>query len=471
MTLAFAIGPRARRILKIVGYVVLGMVTFVYGLHLTFPYDRVKDKGVEALSSRYDVSVGSVERGWLPGDFSMVNVILRIRPAKPGEIAKVIKIDRLDVDIGILSMIGGKVDVGIDAKLGPGSIRGTVSISKARLVVAMASKNLSLSDVPGLASIIGMPMGGRGNVTARLDLPGGDWRKANGRLSIECPSCTVGGDGAFFKPKNTNARTEGFVGKGVPVPLIAITNLSAQWTVGKGKITTDKFSFVSPHLRLELEFEATLEKELTKSKVDSACLRYRGTDELKTLDVKFYDALELTGGPLGADDLRYLKLVGTLGSFRAQAKPCGGSGGAVEGTGTDVAGDGTRTHTRPTLNNLPTPTEGGSGSATGTAAAGGEGEPSRQIDAGPTPGVAPDNEAAVGKNDIRPEGEVVPQNGPQPGNMEQTYDAAPEPAPAPPTRLDEVPAQDTMPQGGLYDSAGGPNGTPPPPPPPPPENE
>jgi type II secretion system protein N len=463
VTLAFAVGPRARKVLKYVGYVVLGLVTFVYALHLTFPYDRLKDKGIESLSNKYDVSVGSVERGWLPGQFSLVKVILRTRPTKPGEIAKIIAIDRLDLDVSVLSILGGKVDVDVDARLGPGSIRGNVQVSKSRLVVAMASKNLSLSDVPGLAGIIGMPMGGRGNVTANIDLPGGDWRKATAKLSIECPSGTVGGEGAFFKPKNTTARTEGFVGKGVPVPLIAITNLSAQWTIAKGKIKTDKFSFLSPHIKLELDFEATVEKELTKSKVDSACLRYRGTDELKTLDIKFYDALELSGGPLKDDDLRHLKLIGTLGSFRAQAKPCDGTPGA-EGTGNDVAGDG-RSRTRPNLSNVPA-ADTASGE-TGTAAAGGDGEPAKgSIDAAPGPATTPDDDQPpmpTGRNDIK----VAPP--PIPEGTEQ-LDAAPEPPQPVPTPLEEVAPQEQPPTnavqpGGIYEGG---NGTPPPPPP---ENE
>jgi type II secretion system protein N len=424
------LGPNGRLALKIAGTMVLGFMTFIYAIHATFPYDRVKDKFVDALSSKYDVSVGSVERGWLPGAFTMKNVILRTRPSKAGEVPKIIKIDELDIDVGVLSLIGGKMDIDIEARMGPGKISGTITVQKGRVRASLASKALPLSDVPGLASVIGMPMGGRGNVTARLDLPNNDWRKASARLTIECPACTVGGEGAFFKPKNTNARTEGFVGQGVPVPLLNIANLSAQWTIEKGKIKTDRFIFQSPHLQLELEFEATVEKDLSKSKVDSACLRYRGTEELKTLSEKFYDALELTGGPLGPDDQRHLKLVGTLGAFKALPRLCGPG----QADGADVAGGGgggVGTHSRPTLNNVPVTADNPEGAIQPAM-------PTTPPDAMPSP--QPDDVKAV-----EPLGVEPPPTGPP-------IDAQP-PAEI---KLEEAPPENTAE---------------PPPPQPPPENE
>ena len=346
------IGPRARKVLIVVGYVFAGLFAFIYAFHLTFPYDRLKDKGVEALSSKYDVSVGGVERGWLPGSFSLTRVQLRTRPEKAGEVPKLIFIDRIDVDVALLSVIGGAVDVDVDATMGPGRITGTFTIGKDQLKASVKSRNLPLSDVPGLASIIGMPMGGRGDVTARLDLPRNDWSRATARLAIKCPGCTVGGEGAFFKPRTTT-RTSAFVGEGVPVPLLAITNLEADWSIAAGKITTNKFLFVSPHLAVELEFSATIDKELKNARVENACLRYRGSAELKELDENFYNALELTGGPLGADEMRHLKLVGTLSKFKALGRECGG---AADREPDPVSGE-PRGRRTPDLSAVPDPTD------------------------------------------------------------------------------------------------------------------
>lgn len=422
------IGPRGQKALKIAGYVLAGLISFVYALHLTFPYHRLKDKGVEWLSKSYDVQVGGVERGWMPGDFSLTKVQLRTRPSKPGEVPKLILIDRLDIDVAVLSVVFGSVDVELDAKIGPGRITGELELDKSSVQASLHSRNLPLSDVPGLDSIIGMPMGGRGNVNARIHLPGNDWRRASARLTIDCPMCTVGGEGAFFKPRNTTSRTAAFAGEGVAVPELTITSLRADWSIEKGKIKTNKFEFLSPHLAVQLDFEADVAKSITDSKIDSGCLRYRGTDELKKLDEKFYNALELTGGPLGGDDLRHLKLVGTLGKFKALGKECGaGAGEGEDAVGADTG----RPRPRPNLDAVPEPGTGAEPAATtGTLdvqpAAGSDAAPAGAPgDAMPTPkvddvrkleeapangGAPPADGAAVGPNGEPPPPEGTPRS-------------------------------------------------------------
>ena len=61
------LGPRTRRILRYVALAVFSLVVFVFALQMTFPYKRVKDKVVEGLSEKYDVTIGSVDRGIVPG--------------------------------------------------------------------------------------------------------------------------------------------------------------------------------------------------------------------------------------------------------------------------------------------------------------------------------------------------------------------------------------------------------------------
>src|SRR5262245_9480093 len=79
------LGPRARQALRIVGLFVFSLVVFVLALQLTFPYQRVGDKIVEELQGKYEVTIGSVERGWMPGRFYLNAFSLRTRATKPGE--------------------------------------------------------------------------------------------------------------------------------------------------------------------------------------------------------------------------------------------------------------------------------------------------------------------------------------------------------------------------------------------------
>src|SRR6185369_8077016 len=60
------LGPRTRRVLRYTGMALLALVIFVFALQMTFPYNRVKDKIIEGLSDKYDVTIGGVERGFMP---------------------------------------------------------------------------------------------------------------------------------------------------------------------------------------------------------------------------------------------------------------------------------------------------------------------------------------------------------------------------------------------------------------------
>src|SRR5688500_15959391 len=117
---------RQRKVLRIAGMVMLGIVTFLFTLHFTFPYDRVEGKLIEALSSKYDVTVGSTGHGWLPGSIVLEDVRLRTRPTKPDEKPTEIVIDRVVVDLGLdfnlFAVIRKKLVLDIEAELAGGEV-------------------------------------------------------------------------------------------------------------------------------------------------------------------------------------------------------------------------------------------------------------------------------------------------------------------------------------------------------------
>ncbi|MCB9560964.1 MAG: type II secretion system protein GspN [Kofleriaceae bacterium] len=345
------LGPRATRALKALGYVVLGLVTFIYALHLTFPYDRVKDKGVAWLSSRYDVTVGGVERGWLPGTFSLKRVTLRTRPEKPGDQPTIMVIDSLAVDIRLMSSLFSMAAVvELDAKIGPGHIRGGVEAGKDRFKLGLTSKNLPLSDIPGLADVVGLPMGGKGTVNVALDLPRGNWQLATTKISIDCPSCTIGGDGAKIKPRNTTAAKAAWVGDGIEVPRLFVDRLQAEFVIEHGKYRMAKWNMQSPDGDLVIALEGTVTRNLKDSPIETGCIQFRGSDALAKREPKFDGSLDLIGGVLMGDGMRHLKVAGKLGKMKYLPRACEGAAGADD----DVeAGTTAGPRSRPSLSNVP----------------------------------------------------------------------------------------------------------------------
>jgi type II secretion system protein N len=452
------LGPRSRKALKIAGYVLLGLVSFVYALHLTFPYDRVKDKGVEALSSRYEVTVGGVERGWLPGDFSLTSVQLRTRPSKPGEVPKLIAIDRLDVDVRLFaSLFSAAAVVDLDARIGPGHITGTIELGGGRTKLALDSRSLPLSEVPGLSSVVGLPMAGNGTVTARLDLPGGDWRRASARFVVDCPTCTIGGDGVKIKPRTMTGAKAAWVGEGIEVPRMFIDRLQAELVIENGKFAMKRWTAVSPDGDLIVELSGTVERTLSASKIETGCIQFRGTDALAQREPKFHGSLDLIGGVLMPDGLRHLKVTGTLGGMRDLPKACDGSSGGDVGGGDAGAGG----RARPSLSNVPDAPSDGNGAA-GPGGPPGTVQPAPSgdvIDAAPTPKI----------DDVRPGVDTVAPAGTDPAAAGTGTGAPPgtdlppgtEPPPPPPPEGAPPPGTEGQGSPGPGDSAGPDNGPPP----------
>src|SRR6185437_6964146 len=117
-------------ILRYAGIAVAALVVFVLALQATFPYDRVRDKLIEQLAPSYDVTIGSVDRGILPGSVTFKAVTLTSRPTKPGEVSTVLFVDSIHVGLGVFALIGMTASIDLDVKIGSGEIKGNVSLPK-----------------------------------------------------------------------------------------------------------------------------------------------------------------------------------------------------------------------------------------------------------------------------------------------------------------------------------------------------
>ncbi|HSN27882.1 MAG TPA: type II secretion system protein GspN, partial [Kofleriaceae bacterium] len=125
--MAINLSPRARKILRYVGIGFFALVVFVFALQLSFPYKRIKDKLVEQLADKYDIQVGDVERGIIPGRVYFNDVNIRTRQTKPDDVVTTMLIKRLEVDVGILPLLRKTLRVDVEAKIGTGTLKARVA--------------------------------------------------------------------------------------------------------------------------------------------------------------------------------------------------------------------------------------------------------------------------------------------------------------------------------------------------------
>jgi type II secretion system protein N len=293
------LGPRQRKAARIAGMVLLGLLTFLFTLHFTFPYDRLQGKAIEALSSKFDVTIGSTGRGLLPGEIVFEKVVLRSRPTKPNEKPSELVIDRVEVDLGwdfnLFALIRKKVVLDIEAELAGGEVEGEIDASGSYVEVNLETEGVGLGNIPGLASAIGLPMTGGLDAEVELRLPGAKFRNAEGKIQLACNGCTVG-DGvskvSMSPPKTTSRRRPstttgwGDEARSITVPRLQLGEFKALVDISKGVGQIKEFGATSKDGWLKITGKIEFRDPFANS-LFPACMQFRLADELKKREPTF----------------------------------------------------------------------------------------------------------------------------------------------------------------------------------------
>ena len=331
--MAIQLGPRSRTVLRYAGITLLGLFTFVFALQASLPVQRAKQKIIETLAPKYDVTIGSVERGFVPGRVYLKDVTLRTRPSKPEEVPTTFFIPKLRVDVGLFAALHKNLSIDFDASLGAGDLGGNITLE------GFGKKGLDVhvhgSDMPGdslpLRGIIGLPMTGKLDVDVALDLPyenrGGkivaNWAKGEGTFQFGCPGgCTFGDGKSKLKPILKNQTSQVMVGEGIDFGKVNIDSLVARADMKDGKLTLSKFDLKSQDGEVHLDYEMKLAPDLAQSMV-TGCVRFKGSQALLKRDQKTFDAINLSGAELRGDGLFHITLTGPLGEMKRLNQECG----------------------------------------------------------------------------------------------------------------------------------------------------
>jgi type II secretion system protein N len=378
------LGRRGTIILRYVGIVVLALVVFAFALQATFPYERVKDRAIEALSGSYDVTIGSVDRGIIPGNVTFNDVSLRSRPTKPDEVVMVVNVKQIDVKLGLLALFGLSVSTNLDLKIGTdklgyGHIKGNLTLpkfGKAGVTIALEGSDLPAGALP-MQAALGLPMRGKVEFQVDLDLPvsknkmgrtSTDWTKAEGTLDLSCTGCTLGDGKAKLKPLLKNRSNQVMVGDGIEIGEIAISALEAHAVftpaVGDpdahsssykpGKFELTKFELKSPDGELHVDYLMTMATTIDESIV-AGCLRFKPNETLLKTEggKKSYGAMSTTGAELRSDGLFHIKLSDRFKDMKRLNAECGPNAAASKiGNGEDFTAHPNPTG-RPTIQAMP----------------------------------------------------------------------------------------------------------------------
>lgn len=332
--MALNLSPRVRKVLRYVAIGVFSVIVFVVALQLSFPYSRIKEKLVEQLSDKYDVQIGEVERGIMPGRVYFNDVNIRTRQVKPDDAVTTMLIKRLQVDVGILPLLSKTIRIDLDARIGSGTLAARVSLPnfgrEPGFRLSAKGDALPGTGLP-MRALLGLPITGTIDFSVALDLPAekgkgrpyANWPKAQGAFEIEClAGCTFGDGKTKLKPLVKNSSQQAMVGEGIDFGEVNIDSLIAKAEIKKGKLEVTRFDAKSKDGELHVDFAMTLDKQLNNSVV-AGCLRFKGSKILEDREPKTFAALQTTGAELRSDGLFHIRLTDRLNMMKRLNQECG----------------------------------------------------------------------------------------------------------------------------------------------------
>ncbi len=134
--------------LKVLVYPLFALFCFVFFCLVLFPFDsvrgRIESEIKRSLGGAYDITIGKIDLSLPAGvDIEKVHVF-----SLQGQRTKVAQIDEAELNIGLLALVMGKLDVNYDIRAAGGRIQGNFKQTKENIAVEADLKNVNLAAVP-----------------------------------------------------------------------------------------------------------------------------------------------------------------------------------------------------------------------------------------------------------------------------------------------------------------------------------
>lgn len=247
--------PRVQRGLKYALYPAFYLFVLVMFLFWTFPYDRLKERIIGEFNARQPAGPGvrmeidEMSSYWMSG-IEAEGVRLVSPPGPAGEdgkvpAPKVVTIDELHARVSLLSYIFGTTSVAFGANAFGGELSGNSSQSSDETEFNLDLGDVNVGELPMLAELLELPLGGALSGTVQLTAPEGKFAKATGRIDLTATGLTVG-DG---KAKIKNA---------LALPTVDAGQLTILGEADDGRLKFEKFTVEGKDLELVAEGQIRL---------------------------------------------------------------------------------------------------------------------------------------------------------------------------------------------------------------------
>ena len=239
--------------LRFIGYVLLFVVSFVFFLYWMFPYEILKDRMITEIERQMGESVEVSIEEMEPYLFTGVEIKkLEIKLHEGETVYPVIKLDKLQVRIAILSALFGSPRINLLANLGKGKIAGTVSQSGSVLDFFIKLDGVDLAAIRLLSAKMGISISSRIDGDIRMKLDQQRITRSSGKINL--------GFRAFDLHESELIPTKISLAKGRDAKFLA--------TLGKGVLSLQSFKLAGGDLNLDLQGKVFLSAEPANSRLN-----------------------------------------------------------------------------------------------------------------------------------------------------------------------------------------------------------
>ncbi len=198
------------------------------------------------------------------GAVTLEDIVWSFKPSHPDQTPVPFVVEELEIDVSLLSLLIGNMDVDIEGTLDEGTIVGNYTKGSEEGKVELEIEDLPLYAVPKLQQAVNAPVRGLFGLSVDLTLPENKFEQAFGTMQLTCAGCSVGdGETKMYVP---GAR--GMLSQGVTMPEFNLGSVVGQLNVDQGEAVMEDFEAKSDDITLRIGGKVLLDDPFQKSRLD-----------------------------------------------------------------------------------------------------------------------------------------------------------------------------------------------------------
>jgi len=247
------------KILRITGFVVFFLFSFMVGVYVTFPWDALKDRLTIQLSETtgWDVTAEELAPSWIAG------VRVTGLELKPPDVGESLVVDEVIARGRLLTLLTGGLGVSAWVPVGKGEVDVVVSKRSDSMAVQADAQSVELGLIPGFVAFTGLPLSGVVDLEADVVLDQEDTTESSGEVHLVGKGLELGEGGKIGN---------------YPVPALRLGDLD--WTVEfeEGRADIPRQELRGGDVDLDLEGSIDLATPIERTTLD-LLVAFRPTPE------------------------------------------------------------------------------------------------------------------------------------------------------------------------------------------------